>query len=78
MLPNVSKLSLNDDKKCVPCMAPVQLESREEQLANHMASFVYRPTLEDQIRATDCELCMEPMASNTSNAPPRAPARWRC
>ena len=74
MLPNVSGLRL-DDRRRVPCMAPVRRESREEQLANHMASFVYRPTLEDQIKATECELCMEPMGVNTSNATmPRAAA----
>ena len=57
-------------------MAPVKRESREEQLANHMASFVYRETLEDQIKATDCSICMEPMGTNSSDAPAR-PERAR-
>ena len=73
MLPNVSGLRL-DNRRCVQCMAPVQLESREQQLANHMASFVYRPTLEDQIKATDCSICMEPMGTNSSDAPARPEA----
>ena len=47
-------------------MAPVKRESREEQLANHMANFVYRETLEEQIKATDCSICMEPMGFNLS------------
>lgn len=55
-------------------MAPVKLESREEQLANHMANFVYRETLEDQIKATDCEICMEPMGTNASDGPARPQA----
>ena len=74
MLPNVSKLSLNDDKKCVPCMTPVRFRNRDEQLQDHIAGFVFRETLEDQIKAADCEICMEPMATNASGAPVRAAA----
>jgi len=74
MLPNVSKLSLNDDKKCVPCMTPVRFKNRDEQYADHMANFVFRETLEDQIKASDCEICLQPMATNASDAPVRAAA----
>ena len=75
MLPNVSKLSLNDkDKKCVPCMTPVRFQNRDEQLQDHIAGFVFRETLEDQIKASDCGICMEPMATNASDAPARAAA----
>ena len=70
MLPDVSKLSLND-KKCVPCMTPVHFKDRDQQYADHMASFVFQPTLERQIETAECELCMEPLGLNTSNAPPR-------
>lgn len=75
MLPNVSKLSLNDDdRKCVPCMTPVHFKTREEQLADHVANFLYQPTLEDQIKAADCEICLEPLGFNNSDAPLRAAA----
>lgn len=55
-------------------MAPVPFLNREQQLQQHMANFVFHETLDDQIRATDCNFCMEPMAFNTSNAPVPAPA----
>jgi hypothetical protein len=75
MLPNVSKLSLNDkDKQCVPCMTPVRFRDRDQQMADHMASFVFQETLEDQIKAADCGICMEPLGLNSSEAPPRAVA----
>ena len=70
MLPNVSKLSLNDkDKKCVPCMTPVRFRDRDQQMADHVASFVFQETLEDQIKAADCGICMEPLGLNSSEAP---------
>ena len=72
MLPNVSKLCLNDDKKRVPTMTPVRFQDREQQLADHVAGFVFRETLEDQIKASDCGICMEPLGFNNSDAPARA------
>ena len=82
MIPNVSKLSLDDDQKCVPCMTPVRLQDREQQLKDHMASFVsredhmarfvFRETLEDQIKASICGICREPLGFNNSDAPARA------
>ena len=72
MLPNVSSLCLNDDKKRVPTMTPVRFQDREQQLADHVAGFVFRETLEDQIKASDCGICMEPLGFNNSDAPARA------
>ena len=73
MLPNVSKLRLNDEK-CAPCMTPVRFRNRDQQLEDHMNSFVFHETIEDQIKAADCSICTEPLAFNNSRADPRRAA----
>ena len=60
MLPNVSALRL-DDKECVPCMTPVRFQDRDAQFEQHMNNFVFHETLENQIKAADCSICMEPL-----------------
>jgi hypothetical protein len=55
-------------------MTPVRFRDRDQQMADHMASFVFQETLEDQIKAADCGICMEPLGLNSSEAPPRAAA----
>jgi hypothetical protein len=72
MLPNVSALRL-DDKKCVPCMTPVRFQDRAGQEEEHMANspsseFVFHETIEDQIKAHDCGICMEPLDRDSSSA----------
>ena len=71
MLPNVSALRL-DDNECVPCMTPVRFQDRHAQFQQHMNKFVFHETLENQIKATDCNICMEPLGLNNSGAAPRA------